>query len=1036
MKKPLHVLIVEDSEDDALLLVRELTRGGYDVTARRVETAEEFRTELANKQWEAILSDYALPRFSGEAALRMARESGLDLPFIFVSGTMGEDIAVGAMKAGAHDYVMKGNLTRLLPAMERELRDAIERRQHRNAELQMKMSEHKYRHLFRSMSDAALLISADSDRVIDANEQAEILFGRTRDRLLGLESARLCAIPTGSGESALAEVPPHLAGGFESVVSQPGGATVAVHVVISHIQLYERPLRLVLFRDISERKRTEAALRNVLRHARTIVAEAEVTAPPGWNPADGTGRAADFLWTWHFPDAATAQEVLPLDVPADRYQEGWDAAKDPDDKARIAVVAERAFAAGESGWQMEFRCLDRQGRRHVFTQAAFIEITDCGHWRVTTINKDITARVEAEEALRMSEERLATIFTLSPTAICIVRSSDNRFVDVNEAFIKGCGYARQELIGRTPDELRLWEDAAERGAILREVQARGTAVAFKLKGRRKNGEVGVGLSSMTRIILNGEEHLLSLIQDITELERAEEARRESDRRFRQLAESIDEVFWLTDVDKQQMIYISPAYRCIWGRTCESLYAAPQSWLEAVHPEDRERVRAALKLQAGGDYDIEYRIVRPDGSIRSIHERAFPVKDVSGITYRIAGVASDITVRRELEEQFRQAQKMEAVGQLAGGIAHDFNNLLTVIQLQSSFLADMLHSNHEAEQGVRQIMDAANRAANLTRQLLTFSRRQTPAARDIDLGEVLGGMTKMLRRILGEDISMESRLAPGLPCVHADPGMMEQILMNLAINARDAMPTGGRLTISLDRVVIEPAQAAQHPPATAGPFVCLTVSDTGCGIAPEIRSRIFEPFFTTKEIGRGTGLGLATVFGIVKQHQGWIELDSEVGKGTAFRVFLPAKIQAQREVGAAEVTSPVPGGSESILLVEDEETVRTLAATALRQLGYRVIEAGTVAEALQQWETAGGKVDLLLTDLIMPGGLSGQDLAERLFRKAPELRVIYTTGFSSSPIASQMHLEKGLNFLAKPYSFSELAEMVRHQLDAVVSRASS
>ena len=1031
MKKNLHVIIVEDSDDDAKLLMRELTRGGYSVISERVQTASDLKRALERGGPELILSDYAMPGFDGEAALRIVKESARDLPFIFVSGTMGEDIAVGAMKAGAHDYVMKGNLVRLVPAIERELRDAAERRQHREAEKQMRMSEHKYRHLFRSMSDAALLIAEGTEKIIDANEQAEILFGRTRGEMLGLTRADLYpASQNGQLQGRNHDSASGVPAGWESVVQRRNGTAVPVHVCVSRIQLYERPFLLTLFRDISERKQAEAALRSVLRHARTFVMHGVVTAPDGWQPDAPGWSAADFNWQSRFQDEEAAREVLPLDVPNGKSydDESWNAAKHPDDLKSMAAVATRAFATGASSWQQQFRCIDRHGRVHWFTQAASIETVGHGRWRVTTINKDITDRVLAEEALRTSEERLSTVFHLSPTAICIVRVADNRFVDVNEAFVDGTGYTREEIIGHTPTELQLWANPEDRAAILDELEKTGSAIAFKLRGRRKSGEISVGLASMTKITLNGADHLLSLIQDFTEIERAEEARRESDQRFRQLTESIDEVFWLTDVSKKQMIYVSPAFPHVWGRSCESIYAAPQSWLDTVHTDDRTRVHAAQELQTTGNYDLEYRIVRPDGVVRWIHERAFPVKDAKGELYRIAGVASDITVRRDLEEQFRQAQKMEAVGQLAGGIAHDFNNLLTVIQMQSSLLLADMREIPGVVTGVQQIMDAAKRASTLTRQLLTFSRRQAQAARPLDLADTIGNMAKMLRRILGEDISLESRFAPGLPHVHADAGMMEQVLMNLVVNARDAMPRGGHLVITLDAATFNAEYAAAHPPAIAGQFVCLKVSDTGDGIPPEIKARIFEPFFTTKEVGKGTGLGLATVFGIVQQHEGWIDVESEVGVGTTFKVFLPAIGKSALPVAPVDRVPAIRGGSETILIVEDDLMVRAITGAALRQRGYHVVEAGTAADALVRWDEIKGKVDLLVTDLIIPGGVSGNILAEQLLQRRPSLPVIYTTGYSTESISRQLQLEPGKNYLEKPYSLADLAIIVRYRLN--------
>jgi PAS domain S-box-containing protein len=372
-------------------------------------------------------------------------------------------------------------------------------------------------------------------------------------------------------------------------------------------------------------------------------------------------------------------------------------------------------------------------------------------------------------------------------------------------------------------------------------------------------------------------------------QQAEEALRESEHRFRQVTESIDEVFWLTDTAKNQMIYISPAYEKIWGRTCESLYATPQSWMEAIHPEDRERVRnAALTLQASAAYDVEYRIIRLDGSTRWIRDRAFPIRNESGRVYRVAGVAEDITSRRQLEEQFRQAQKMEAIGQLAAGVAHDFNNLLTVMHGNAELL--LLHpAHHDSQTGecLKQITAAAERAASLTRQLLVFSRKQAMHLRPLSLNDVISNLAWMLKRIIGEHIEIQYHCAASLPLVEGDAAMLEQVLVNLVLNARDAMPGGGQIHIATDKLNLSADCAKTNPEARTGEFVCLIIRDTGTGIAPDHLAHIFEPFFTTKEPGKGTGLGLATVYGIIKQHQGWTEVWSLPGKGTAFTIFLPA-----------------------------------------------------------------------------------------------------------------------------------------------------
>jgi two-component system cell cycle sensor histidine kinase/response regulator CckA len=486
---------------------------------------------------------------------------------------------------------------------------------------------------------------------------------------------------------------------------------------------------------------------------------------------------------------------------------------------------------------------------------------------------------------------------------------------------------------------------------------------------------------------------------------------------------------MTDPAKNEMLYISPAYETIWGRTCESLYRAPRTWVEAIHDEDRERVaQAAIAQQTAGKYDEVYRIRRPDGSIRWIHDRAFPILNAAGEVYRVVGVAEDITVRKELEEQFRQSQKMESIGQLAGGIAHDFNNILTVIQGHASLTLLDTTLSADAKESNEQIALAAERAAGLTRQLLTFSRRQVIQTREMNLNDIIEQVLKMLRRVLGADITLHFQRA-NLPPIVADAGMLEQILMNLAVNARDAMPKGGTLTICTHGETVSKAFAEQNPEASAGEFVCLEVADTGCGIPPENLQRIFEPFFTTKEIGKGTGLGLATVYGIVKQHRGWITLHSSVGKGTAFKIYFPAAAGRVESTRAVSKDEKIRGGSETILVVEDEAPLRQLVRNVLEAHGYTVIEAASGKAGVEQWQAHRARIDLLLTDLVMPGGMTGRELADALKEKDPRLKIVFTSGYGAEIVGQDFRLREGINFLQKPYAPRTLAKCVRGCLDS-------
>lgn len=391
-------------------------------------------------------------------------------------------------------------------------------------------------------------------------------------------------------------------------------------------------------------------------------------------------------------------------------------------------------------------------------------------------------------------------------------------------------------------------------------------------------------------------------------------------------------------------------------------------------------------------------------------------------------AEDISESVNLEAQLRQVQKMESVGQLAAGVAHDFNNILTVIQGHVGLMLSGPEMPTPLRESARQISAAAGRAATLTRQLLMFSRKQTMQPQLLDLNDVIENLWKMLRTLVGEQVKIVRQPAANLPPVNADPGMMEQVLVNLAVNARDAMqPSGGTLTLCTSVQLIDDAYVGGHPEARPGYFVALTVADSGHGMDASTLNHIFEPFFTTKEIGKGTGLGLATVYGIVKQHQGWVEVQSEVAKGTAFTVYLPISTKAQPKSlpgGHGEI----PGGHETILVVEDETPLRELVQEILEKKGYTVIEAATGAQALKLWARHKDKIDLLLTDLMMPEGVSGRELAKKLAAEKPALKIIYTSGYSLEVVNTGFVYEEGVNFLQKPYEPETLARIVRNCLD--------
>lgn len=510
---------------------------------------------------------------------------------------------------------------------------------------------------------------------------------------------------------------------------------------------------------------------------------------------------------------------------------------------------------------------------------------------------------------------------------------------------------------------------------------------------------------------------------------AEAALRASEERFRELAENINEVFWITDPAKQRMLYISPAYERIWGRTCASLYERPQGWLEAIHPDDRVRVRAAmLTKQAESRYDEEYRIIRPDGTERRIRDRAFAVRDPSGAVLRIVGVAEDVTESRKLQEQFLRSQRIEAIGSLAGGIAHDLNNILTPIVTATDLLMPRM-AEPRNQQLLSLIRNAANRGTRVVRQMMTYSRGIAGEQANLQCRELVREMTAMMRETFPREIRIETDLAPDLRLVMGDATQLLQVLMNLCVNARDAMPQGGRMTLAAANADLDEEAVASQPGAQPGPYVCLSVTDTGHGIPAEYLERIFEPFFSTKPATKGTGLGLSTALGIVRSHRGFITVYSQPNGGTAFSVYLPAAA-AGSGAAAASVAPAMPPRSqgETILLVDDEESIRFAMEVLLRQHGYEVLVAGDGQEAVAAYDRAGGQVKLVLTDVMMPV-MGGVDLIRALRERNPTVPIIATSGLADSATQVQLTAVGASEVLSKPYSMETLLQTLHRRLNA-------
>lgn len=506
------------------------------------------------------------------------------------------------------------------------------------------------------------------------------------------------------------------------------------------------------------------------------------------------------------------------------------------------------------------------------------------------------------------------------------------------------------------------------------------------------------------------------------LEMAMQAVQQSEERFRQMAENIGEVFWMTSPDKSQMIYVSPAYEKIWGRTCRSLYEQPRSWMDAIHSEDRERIRAALEKQIRGEYDEEYRIVRPDGSIRWIRDRAFPIRNESGEVYRIAGIATDITDHKKMEAELLRAQKLESIGVLAGGIAHDFNNILTAILLNISLAKMRVDPEDEIFKNLDEAEKASLRAKDLTQQLLTFSKGGAPIKKTASIAELVKDSANFALR--GSNVRCEFSIPHDLWIVEVDKGQMSQVIHNLILNAQQAMPAGGIIKVTAENKMVG-VEGEQGLPLPMGPYIKLSIQDEGTGIPAEHLPKIFDPYFTTKQ--KGSGLGLATTYSIIKKHGGYIGVESKLGVGTTFSIYLPAsrkEIPPPKDSTEAGIEVNPEMSRKRILIMDDEEILREVTGQILEQMGYEVALSRDGVEAIELYKKAMEShrpFEVVIMDLTIPGGMGGKETLRRLLEINPRVKAIVSSGYSNDPIMAEYKQYGFSGVISKPYKIEELSQ---------------
>ena len=1037
MSQILRILHLEDNPADALLVGDLLEHDGLAVEIRHVGNRAEFLQALPTVKWDVLISDYKLPDFTGLDALKIVREKFPLLPFILMSGTIGEQAAIESLKSGATDYVLKQNRERLPSAVRRAVAESAERLLRHETQEELKRSEKQYRLLFQGNPHPMWVFDLETQKILEANEAAVQHYGYSRDEFLTMTLADL---RTGD-QSGL---PPHDANtsGLVWRHRRKDGTTMDMEVVWSALAFHGKLAALTMATDVTVRRRAAQhnALFGKLSHQLSAATTPTEAALFICEAADELFRWDDFALDLY---AAEKDEVVSLlsittvdgkrvEIPASPQPQHANAivrrvisrgaelisARETGEKAGTTMIA--PIRKG----QLVIGVLFVQGRRsHSYAEkdlATLQTLADqCG---------GALQRVRAEDDLRHSQRRFHDLFENSPDAI-FVEDLQGKVLDVNAAACTLHGLSRAELIGKSAIDALVPPGRREfaRNNLAKTIS--GEVKWFESESITANGRVVPVEGRVVRVEFEGQPALLFHVRDVSERHTAEMARRSSEALFRSVWENSADGMRLTD-ENGNIIAVNSAFcqlvgltqEQLEGRTLTVVYAttADQAGMQLHH---RQNFRAGFAEQKS-----EQKFTLHDGR-QVVFEITDSYVESGGKPRLLLSLFRDVTLQKRLEEQLRQSQKMEAIGQLAGGVAHDFNNILTIILGHASLLA-MSPLDARSLASANQIKQASERAAGLTRQLLAFGRKQIVNPRPLDLNRVVGGMTEMLGRLLGEDIALQLNFSSEPAVIEADPTMMEQILLNLAVNSRDAMPHGGRLAIRISLRELDTAYIRKSVEASPGRYICLSHTDTGDGIPPENLQRIFEPFFTTKELGKGTGLGLATVYGIVKQHKGWIEVESEMGKGTTFHIFLPASAVLAPQIEAATETQfRALGGTETVLVVEDERDLREIITRTLNRHGYRVFQAVDGNNALQIWSEYKNEIQLVFTDVIMPGGMNGRELADKLWVEKPKLKVIFSTGYGADALGRGFKLDPELNYLQKPYLPHALARIVRKSLDA-------
>ncbi len=1007
-RTPISILLLEDNPADVSLELQMLKASGLQVTSDIVRTSPAFMEAVRSKSYQVILCDYRLPGWNGLDALRWVRSSGFKMPFIYVSGTLGEEVAVECIKEGATDYVIKANLERLPRAIRRALQEEKLRSEKDRAEDKERRSEERYRLLFESNPQPMWVFHLATFRFLAVNEAAIDHYEYSRSEFLSmtLRDIRPAEDIPALEESIWKDT---------SYNEKPQiwrhrtkyGRILYVEITSRNIEFEGRAASLVLAIDVTNRIKAEDALKRSEAGYRSIVQG----APYGIYRVNDAGQVLMANPALVAMLGCNSQrEVLQLNTTNEIY---WN----PGEVRTALSTSERIRPNYETDWR-------RRDGQTITVRLAGRELPgEAGaspEYEVFVEN--ITESKRGEQLLRESEENYRTLFDSMDEGFCTIEvlfneknePVDYRFLDVNPAFEKHTGIqnARGKRMREiAPQHEEHWFATYGKIAVTGE-PARFENVAAQLHRCYEVHAFRVGEPRERKVAI--------FFSDITERKQAEDALKRSEAEYRSIVQGAPYGIYRVN-DKGQVLMANPALVNMLG--CRSEAEVLQLNTMDKPYWDPMVLRAAVS----------------SGHILRHHEAKWKRKDGKPIMVRLVGTelpegtgaspeyevfVENITEQRSLEAQFRQAQKMEAVGQVAGGVAHDFNNLLMIIASYARLIPLHIDDKDKLQRDAMQIDEAVARAASVTQQLLAFSRKQVLQPTVLNLNTLVLGLGKMLPRLLGEDVEM-SLATHSTGKVKADATQLEQVILNMAVNARDAMPSGGKLIIETSDISLDGGYPGHEGTAIpAGDYVMLAVSDTGMGMDRETQTHIFEPFFTTKA-NTGTGLGLATVYGIVKQSGGFIWVYSELGKGTTFKVYLPRVEGPEDRTGHGIPPGPDPRGDETILLSEDEAALRTVVAIYLESLGYKVLSSGNGEEALLMLQSNLRSIDLLITDIIMPG-IGGAQLAKTAQDLGSEIPVIYISGYTDRAL-DRSTIGEGSAFLQKPFRLGSLAVKIREIL---------